>query len=117
MEQIVVLLVGSNLVSTLLLVVKLEILAPSWAISDAPTHLIFVLAWERSRSWIKFRKYGFLLLSLMLLLLLLFPQQFWCLLRINITPHYNILLYASSIKSPSFRHHQTKTSKLLFWLS
>jgi hypothetical protein len=33
-----------NLVFALLLVVELEILAPSWAISDALAHLIFVFA-------------------------------------------------------------------------
>jgi hypothetical protein len=44
LEHIVVLLVdlGPNFVSTPLLSIQLEILAPSWAILDAPTHLIFV---------------------------------------------------------------------------
>jgi hypothetical protein len=42
MEQIVVLLVDpcQNLVFALLLTIELETLAPSWAISNAPTHLI-----------------------------------------------------------------------------
>jgi hypothetical protein len=30
-----------------LLVVELEILAPSWAISNVPTHLMSTLTWER----------------------------------------------------------------------
>jgi len=50
LEHIVVLLVDLSLghVSILLLLVGLEIFAPSWAISNAPAHLIFALAWERS---------------------------------------------------------------------
>jgi hypothetical protein len=35
-----------NLVSIPFLVAELETLAPSWAISNALAHLIFVLAWE-----------------------------------------------------------------------
>jgi hypothetical protein len=48
-EHIVVLLVdlGLGLVSIPLLVVELEILAPSWAIFNALAHLISALAWER----------------------------------------------------------------------
>ncbi len=49
MEQIVVLLVDpvQNPISTPLMTTKLETLAPSWAIFDAPIHLTFVLAWEK----------------------------------------------------------------------
>jgi hypothetical protein len=49
MEQIVVLLVdpSQNLVSTLLLIVKLKTLAPSLVIFDVPTHLIFNPTWEK----------------------------------------------------------------------
>ncbi len=38
---------SQNLVSTLVLIVELETLAPSWAISNAPTHMISALAWEK----------------------------------------------------------------------
>jgi hypothetical protein len=49
MEQIIVLLVdhGQNLVSVLLLTIDIETLAPSWAISNIPTHLTSVPAWEK----------------------------------------------------------------------
>jgi hypothetical protein len=49
LEQIVVLLVdlGPSLISTPLMVAKLEILIPSWAISNALAHLISTFAWER----------------------------------------------------------------------
>jgi hypothetical protein len=49
MEQIVVVLVdfGQNLVSTPLLTIELETLAPSWAIFDVPTHLTFAPTWEK----------------------------------------------------------------------
>jgi hypothetical protein len=49
-EQIVALMVDLILgcIFALLLPVKFEILAPSWAISGAPTHLISSLALERS---------------------------------------------------------------------
>jgi len=50
LEQIVILLVdlGPDRVFIPLLVVGLEILAPSWAISSASTHLIYALTWEIS---------------------------------------------------------------------
>jgi len=46
LEHILVLLIDSdqNPISIPLLIVTLETLAPSWAISDAPTHLTYVLA-------------------------------------------------------------------------
>jgi len=49
LEQIVVLLVDLSLglIYVLVLLTKLEIMAPSWAISGAPTHLIFAPTWER----------------------------------------------------------------------
>jgi hypothetical protein len=49
LEQIVVLMVdlGPDLVSTPFLAIELEILALSWAIFDALTHLISAFAWER----------------------------------------------------------------------
>jgi hypothetical protein len=49
MEDIFVLLVdfGQNPLSALLLIIELKTLAPSWAISNTPTHLIFALAWEK----------------------------------------------------------------------
>jgi len=49
LEQIVVLLVdlGPGPISTPLLVAKLEIFVPSWAIYNAPAHLISTFAWER----------------------------------------------------------------------
>jgi hypothetical protein len=49
MEQIIVLTVdlGQNLIFIPLLIVKLEILAPSWAISDALVHLTSTFAWEK----------------------------------------------------------------------
>jgi hypothetical protein len=47
MEDIVVLLVdsGPNLTFVLMLTSKLKILAPSWAIFDAPIHLTSPPAW------------------------------------------------------------------------
>jgi hypothetical protein len=47
LEQIVVFMVdlGPYLVFTPLLATELEILAPSWAIFDLPTHLISIPAW------------------------------------------------------------------------
>jgi hypothetical protein len=50
LEQIIVLLVdfGLDFVFDPQLVVELQILAPFWAIFDAPTHLIFDPTWERS---------------------------------------------------------------------
>jgi hypothetical protein len=49
MEQIIVLLVdlGQNLVSTPLLVAKLETPTPFWAIFNALAHLITTPTWER----------------------------------------------------------------------
>jgi hypothetical protein len=49
MEHIVVFLVdlGQNLVFTTLLTIKLETLALSWAISNAPTRLTSTLTWEK----------------------------------------------------------------------
>jgi hypothetical protein len=49
MEQTVVLMVdpGQNHVSIILLTTKLEALAPSWAISDALAHPIYVIDWEK----------------------------------------------------------------------
>jgi hypothetical protein len=49
LEEIVVLLVdlGPNLIFALLLTIELETPAPSWAISNAFTHLISAPAWER----------------------------------------------------------------------
>jgi len=38
---------GPSLVFVLLLLIELEILALSWAISNAPAHLISTPAWER----------------------------------------------------------------------
>jgi len=50
LEQIIVLLVdlGLDFVFDPQLVVELQIMAPFWAISHAPTHLIFAPTWERS---------------------------------------------------------------------
>jgi hypothetical protein len=50
LEQIVVPSVdlGPNLMSFPLLAIELETLAPSWAISDVPAHLISTHAWEKS---------------------------------------------------------------------
>jgi hypothetical protein len=49
LEQIVALMVDpiSDHVSTPLFRTRLEILAPSWAIFGAPTHMIFFLALEK----------------------------------------------------------------------
>jgi hypothetical protein len=49
LQHIIILLVDLNLgpISTPLLVVEIEILAPSWAIFGAPTHLISTPTWER----------------------------------------------------------------------
>jgi hypothetical protein len=49
LEQIVVLLVdlGLDPMCAPLIVAKLEILTPFWAISNALAHVIFALAWER----------------------------------------------------------------------
>jgi hypothetical protein len=49
MEQIVVFLVDpyQNLIFVLLLTTKLDTFATPWAISDTPTHLTYVLAWEK----------------------------------------------------------------------
>jgi hypothetical protein len=49
MQQIVKLLVdpSQNHVYVLLLAIELETLVLSWAIFNAPTHLIFVPTWER----------------------------------------------------------------------
>jgi hypothetical protein len=49
MEQIIVYLMdlSQNLISTRLLTIELETLAPSQAIFDAPTHLTSTLAWEK----------------------------------------------------------------------
>jgi hypothetical protein len=38
---------SQNLIYVPLLTIELETLAPSWAISNAPTHLISIPAWER----------------------------------------------------------------------
>jgi hypothetical protein len=50
LEQIVALLVdlGPSPVSTPLLPAELEIMAPSWAISNVHVHLISIFSWERS---------------------------------------------------------------------
>jgi hypothetical protein len=50
MEQITVLLVDpdQNLIFAPVLIIELETLAPFWAISNAPTHLISIIAKERS---------------------------------------------------------------------
>jgi hypothetical protein len=49
MEQIIELLVdpSQNHVDVLQLAIELETLILSWAIFNAPTHLIFVPIWER----------------------------------------------------------------------
>ncbi len=49
MEQIVVPLVvpGQNPILILMLTIKLETLAPFWAISNVPIHHTFELAWEK----------------------------------------------------------------------
>jgi hypothetical protein len=49
MEHIVVLLVdrGQNPAFALLLTIEVETFTPSWAISNAPTHLTSILAWEK----------------------------------------------------------------------
>jgi hypothetical protein len=49
MKQIVVLLVdpGQNPISTLLLIIELETLAPSWAIFDVLALLTFAPTWEK----------------------------------------------------------------------
>jgi hypothetical protein len=49
MEHIVVLLVDptQNPIFAPLMTIELKILAPSWAIFDAPIHLTSALAWEK----------------------------------------------------------------------
>jgi hypothetical protein len=88
MKQIIVLLVdpSQNFIFVPLLTTKLETLAPSWAIFDA-----LASTWEKWVVSIAFRRYGFLLLFL--ILMLLFPQQLYYLLRINHASHYSTLLF------------------------
>jgi hypothetical protein len=49
LELIVILLVDPSLNTMFvpLLAIELDILAPSWAIYDVPTHMIYAIAWER----------------------------------------------------------------------
>jgi hypothetical protein len=49
LEQIIILLVdlGLGYIYVPLVAVELEILAPSWACSNVPTHLISIPTWER----------------------------------------------------------------------
>jgi hypothetical protein len=50
LEQIIILLVdmGLSFIYAPLLAAELEILVPSWAFFNVPTHLMFTRAWERS---------------------------------------------------------------------
>jgi len=77
-------------------------LTPTLGQSGVATSLMLLPIWSLPLlgrdlwSWIKHRRYWFLLLSLMLLLL--FLQQLYCLLKINIAHHCNILLSSLPLK-------------------
>ncbi len=119
MEQIVIPLVdpSQNLIFAPLLTIELETLAPSWTISHALAHLTSTPTWEKwvvsnqiKNIWISLFVSNFVIVTSWTILLLVEDQ--YCL-----SLQYPLASYASSAESLSPHHHQTKTSKLLFWLS
>jgi hypothetical protein len=115
MEQIVVLLVdpSQNLASAFLLIIKVETLIP-WAISDAPTHLTSLPAWEKwvisdqiYEIWISPSISNFANVVSSTILLLVEDQ--YCL-----SLWYPLVFFAFCTKSLFPHHHQTKTLELLF---